>query len=32
MAKKSAQMRWIVVLSGITFFGVLLYSTLQQTQ
>jgi hypothetical protein len=32
MAKKSTQMRWIVVLGGIAFFGVLLYSTLQQTQ
>jgi len=31
MAKKSRQMRWIVVLGGIAFFGVLLYSTLQQT-
>ncbi len=32
MAKKSTQMRWIVVVGGIAFFGVLLYSTLQQTQ
>lgn len=32
MVKKSTQMRWIVVLGGIAFFGVLLYSTLQQTQ
>ena len=28
MAKKSTQMRWIVVVGGIAFFGVLLYSTL----
>jgi len=32
MAKKSTPMRWIMVLSGIVFFGVLLHSTLQQTQ
>jgi len=32
MAKKLTQLRWIVVLGGIAFFGVLLYSTLQQTQ
>ncbi|MGH9745472.1 MAG: hypothetical protein ACRD59_05100 [Candidatus Acidiferrales bacterium] len=31
MAKQSTQMRWIVVLGGVVFFGVLLYSTLQQT-
>jgi hypothetical protein len=30
MAKQSTQMRLIVVLGGIVFFGVLLYSTLQQ--
>jgi hypothetical protein len=32
VAKKSTQMRWIIVLGGLVFFGVLLYSTLQQTQ
>jgi hypothetical protein len=31
MPKQSTQMRLIVVLGGIVFIGVLLYSTLQQT-
>jgi hypothetical protein len=31
MAKQSTQMRLIVVLGGIVFFGVLLYSTFEQT-
>jgi hypothetical protein len=32
MAKQSTQMRIIVVVGGIVFFGVLLYSTMQQSK
>ncbi len=31
MAKQSTQMRLIVIVGGIVFFGVMLYSTFQQT-
>lgn len=31
MAKQSTQMRLIVIVGGIVFFGVMLYSTIQQT-
>lgn len=32
MAKQSTQMRLIVIVGGVVFFGVMLYSTFQQTQ
>jgi hypothetical protein len=31
MAKQSTQMRLIVIVGGLVFFGVMLYSTFQQT-
>ncbi len=32
MTKQSTQMRLIVIVGGVVFFGVMLYSTFQQTQ
>jgi hypothetical protein len=32
MAKKSSQMRWIIVLGALVLFGVLIYSSFQQTR
>ena len=32
MAKKSNQMRWIIVIGALVLFGVLIYSSFQQTR